>query len=172
MTTYSECADTDCAEKRVVTRKRTRRDPEQLVADLQAKIEAIKARAARKRRKADPAVRYTIAAVRNIDRAMSSATDQVLRKTLEEARGTLAAFLTLQGIVPAARPGRRSSEAVEQTGSSLVEYVKKNPGQRGEQIAESLGTDTKSMRLPMQRLIAGGEVRTQGERRGMRYYPA
>jgi predicted ArsR family transcriptional regulator len=56
-------------------------------------------------------------------------------------------------------------------GASLAEYVKKNPGQRGEQIAEALGTDTKPMRLPMQRLIADGAVRTKGERRGMRYFP-
>jgi hypothetical protein len=46
-----------------------------------------------------------------------------------------------------------------------------NPGQRGEQIAEALGTDTKTMRLPMQKLIAHEKGRTKGERRGMRYYP-
>jgi predicted HTH transcriptional regulator len=157
---------------KTMPKRRVRRDPEQLVADLQAKIEAIKARAVRRRRKANPAMRYTVAAVRNIDKAMSSATDQVLRRSLEEARGTLSAYLTLQGIVPAARPGRRSSEAVEQVGASLVEYVKANPGQRGEQIAEALGTDTRTMRLPIQKLIADGAVRTKGEPRGMRYYPA
>jgi hypothetical protein len=78
----------------------------------------------------------------------------------------------LQVIVPAARPGRRSSEGVEQTGTSLVENVKKNPGQREEQNAESLRTDTKTMRLPMRRLIADRAVRRKGERRAMRYYPA
>jgi hypothetical protein len=153
-------------------KKRIRRDAEQLVADLQAKIEVIKARAVRKRKRADPAMRHTVAAIRNMDKAMSSATDQVMRKTLEEARGTLSAYLTLQGLVPAARPGRRSSEAVEQTGASLAAYVNKNPGQRGEQIAESLGTNTKAKRLPMRRLIAAEKVKTKGERRGMSYYPA
>jgi hypothetical protein len=117
---------------KLAPKKRTRRDAEQLVAALQAKIDAIKARAVRKCRKADPAIRYAFAAIRNIDKAMSSATDQVLRKTLEEARGILSPYLTLQGIVPAAHSGGRSSEAVEQTGASLVDCVKANPGQRGE----------------------------------------
>jgi hypothetical protein len=158
------------------TKKRVRRDAEKLIADLEAKIEAIKARAARKRRKADPAMRHTLAAIRSIDKAMAAATDAVLRHALEEARGVLAAYLTLQGVVPAkgsglrTSTGRRSSEAVEQTGASLLAYVTKNSGQRGEQIAAALGTDTKTMRLPMQRLIAEGQVRTTGERRGTRYF--
>jgi predicted ArsR family transcriptional regulator len=68
--------------------------------------------------------------------------------------------------------GRRSSEVVEEMGASLLAYVRKNPGQRGEDIAEELGSDSKTIRLPMKKLIAEGQVRTKGERRGMRYYPA
>jgi hypothetical protein len=155
-------------------KKRVRRDTDQLVADLQAKIEALQARAARKRVKAGPAVRHLLGALRSMDKATSASEDQVLRKTLEEARGTLSAYLSLQGIVPAAKPGqrgRRSSADVEQSGASLANYVIKNPGQRGEDIAAALGTDTKTMRLPMKQLIADKKVRTKGERRGMRYYP-
>jgi len=158
-------------------KKRVRRDPEQLVADLQAKIEAIKARATRKRVKADPAVRSTVTAVRNLDKAMAATTDPVMRRTIEEARGVLSAFLTLQGALPAASSGersaggRRTSEDVEQVGASLLAHVSKSPGQRGEQIAEALNMDTKSTRLPMQKLIADKKVKTKGERRGMRYYP-
>jgi hypothetical protein len=162
----------------ITPKKRVRRDAEQLVADLQARIEAIKARAVRKRAKANPAVRHTVAAVRSIDKAMGAATDNVLRRALEEARGVLSAYLALQGVIPAAgsgergTTGRRSSEDVERVGSSLLAHVNKNPGQRGEQIAEALRTDTRTIRLPMQRLIADEKVRTKGERRAMRYYPA
>ena len=163
---------------RTTQKKRVRRDAEQLVADLEAKIEAIKARAARRRAKSNPAVRHTVAAVRNIDKALGAATDAVLRKALEDARGELSAYLVLQGIVPAggsngvARSGRRTAEDVERMGSTVLDFVAKNPGQRAEQIAESLGIDTKSMRRPMQVLIGEGKVKTKGQRRAMRYYPA
>lgn len=160
---------------KTIAKKRVRRDGEELIKGLEAKIAEIKARAEKKRAKANPTTRYVIAAIRNMDKAMGATEDQVLRKTLEEARGVLGAYLTLQGIIPAARAGRgrvrRSSTDVEGIGSSLASYVLKNPGQRGEQIAEALGTDTKTMRLPMQKLIADEKVRTKGERRGMRYYP-
>lgn len=56
-------------------------------------------------------------------------------------------------------------------GATLLAYVKANPGQRGEQIAEALGTDSKGIRGPMKKLIEDGVVRTKGERRGMRYFP-
>jgi hypothetical protein len=158
-------------------KKRNRRSPDDLVAALEAKIQAIKARAERKRAKANPAVRYTVAAVRSMDKAMAATTDAVLRNTLDEARGALSAYLSLQGVAPVARAsrpvvgGRRSTADLENMGTSLIDYVRANPGQRGEQVADALGVDTKAMRRPMLALIADGAVRTKGERRGMRYYP-
>jgi len=35
----------------------------------------------------------------------------------------------------------------------VLAHVKENPGQRGEQIAAALGTDTKTLRGAMKRLI-------------------
>ena len=159
-----------------VPKKRNRRAPEELVAALEAKIASIKARAERKRAKANPAIRHTVAAVRNMDKAMATANDAVLRRALDEAHGGLTAYLKLQGVVSAngsaarASGGRRSSSDVEQMGGSLLAYVRNNPGQRGEDIAEAMGTDSKAIRLPMKKLIADGQVRTKGERRGMRYF--
>lgn len=121
-------------------------------------------------------MRYTLAAVRSMDKAMAMATDAVLRKAIEESRGGLAAYLALQGVVPGARAGpqarvvRRSTEAREQTGASLLDYVRDHPGQRSEDIATALGSDMKAIRRPIQALIAEQEIRTTGARRGMRYY--
>ena len=66
---------------------------------------------------------------------------------------------------------RRSAEGLEQMSGSLLEHVKSNPGMRGDQIAAALGTDVGTMRLPMKKLIAEGQVRTEGQRRGMMYFP-
>lgn len=68
--------------------------------------------------------------------------------------------------------GRRTNESMEQSSAALLDYVTKNPGQRGEQIAKALRTDVGTMRLPMKKLIADKKVRTQGQRRGMTYYAA
>src|SRR5678816_1216062 len=69
----------------------------------------------------------------------------------------------------AKKGGRRSAEHVEQMGQSLYDYVKKNPGQRGEQIAKAMRTDVGTMRLPMRKLIADKRIKTKGQRRGMTY---
>ncbi len=49
--------------------KRNRRTPEQIVADLQAEIEAVKARAAAQQAKADPPVRALLIAAKALDKA-------------------------------------------------------------------------------------------------------
>jgi hypothetical protein len=66
--------------------------------------------------------------------------------------------------------GKRSPEEMERMTGTLLDYVKSNPGSRGEQIAVALGTDVKTMRLPMLKLIADKQVRTEGQRRGMTYF--
>jgi hypothetical protein len=66
--------------------------------------------------------------------------------------------------------GRRSSVHVEKMAETLLAHVKKNPGQRGEQIAHTLRTDVKTMRLPMLKLIGTKKIKTKGQRRGMMYF--
>ena len=159
--------------------KRGRRTDEQMIADLEARITELKTRAAQRKAKRSPALSFTMKAVKSIDAAMSSTDDGAMRRALDDARTTLSACLALHGLSGgssggserAGGGGRRSSESVEQMGEALLAQIKKSPGQRGEQIAAELGTDTKTMRLPMQKLIGAKLVKTKGQKRGMTYYP-
>lgn len=102
-------------------KKRMRRNDEQLISDLQAKIEAIKARAARKEARGNPSVRFTIAAVKNLDKAAGSTEDAVHRKALEEARSGLAAWLSMSGIaMPASRRGRKATPPAEDSQAEVA----------------------------------------------------
>jgi hypothetical protein len=155
------------------TIERTRRSPEQRIADLQAKIESIKHKAERAKVKRDPSLRHMSAALKSVDKAMAETEDKATRTALEDVRATLSATLALNGVVAAkgssgAPRARRAS--AEDLGDRLLSHVKAHPGQRGEEIAAALGTDTYSMRPSMKKLIEAREVRTEGKNRGMRYF--
>jgi hypothetical protein len=155
---------------------RVRRSDEQLIADLQAKIAHLKNRAEQKKAKSDPALRHISAALRSLDKAEKETKDPTTRQALEDARATLSACLSLNRAAPKGEDGmlvpraRRAAKTVDPT--TLLEHVRKNPGQRGEQIAAALGIDTGAMRPVMHDLIAEKKVKTKGQRRGMSYHPA
>jgi hypothetical protein len=153
--------------------KRIRRSTEQLISDLEAKIVSIKARAERQKMKADPALRHTSSALKSLDKALAETRDTATRQALSEARATLSACLSLHGVASSngtvLTPRTRRTAGGRIGEEALLEYVRSNPGQRGEVIAEALGTDTKTMRPVMRKLIEGGMVRTRGAKRGMTY---
>jgi len=149
--------------------RRQRRSIDQQIADLAAKIEAIKQREARKQARADPALRHAAAAVKAIDRALDATEDSRLARALKEARAALGPCLAESGVASSPAAGRRSGPARADLSRALLEHVRKHPGQRGEQIAAALGTDSGTLRPLMKKLIAAGEVTTEGQRRGMTY---
>jgi len=65
---------------------------------------------------------------------------------------------------------KRSPEELEALTKSLLAYVRKNAGQRIEQIAEGMGTSTKELALPAKKLIAGKQLATKGQKRATTYY--
>ena len=152
--------------KTMAPRKYNRRGEDQLIADLQAKIEHLKARAATKAAAKDPTFRYVNKAIKSIDGALSATSDQALRGALQEARVTLSACMQLKGVLMPQNGGSSSSVNTD----AILAFVQKNPGQRAEHIAAGLGTDSKALRSPMKRLVEAGQVKAKGERRGMQYW--
>jgi hypothetical protein len=71
---------------------------------------------------------------------------------------------------PRGRRGRRSSEDVLKTAEHLQAHVRANPGQRMEEISGALKVPTSELTLPVSKLMAAGSLRSEGQKRGTRYY--
>jgi hypothetical protein len=158
------------------------------IKQLEAKIAAIRERAERKKIKANPAVKYMKAALKNLERSMGATDDPVLRKSLDEARGNVSACLGLCGVTTKAPRGAQGSRGRGRAASraraantengphyaapdanDLLAYLRSNPGSNSESITKQFSTDAVSLRPVMRKLIDEGKVKTQGERRGTRY---
>jgi hypothetical protein len=98
-----------------MTKTYTRRTPEEVIADLEAKIEAVKARAAAKETKAAPEGKTFIAAVKAMDKAMAVAQEQKnqdMVRSLEAGRAPLNKHMIEMGIrLPNRRNRKRPSAA-------------------------------------------------------------
>lgn len=94
-------------------KKRIRRGPEQLIADLEAKIQQLKVRAQAKSLKTSPAAKSAIVAIRTLDKGMKVAeeeADRDLQFAYVDARKPLAAYLEAKGLSlpkPRSPRGRR-----------------------------------------------------------------
>jgi hypothetical protein len=67
--------------------------------------------------------------------------------------------------------GRRSPDQIEATCEALLGQIGANPGQRIEQIGSAIGMRTKDLALPIRKLLAQKQIRTEGQRRATRYFP-
>ncbi len=79
-----------------------------------------------------------------------------------------------RAVAPAAaapgRRGRKPSAASEKAAAELQAYVQVNPGKRLEEIGAEIGQPTKGLKGPIARLVRMGVLRTEGRRRGTRYF--
>jgi hypothetical protein len=65
---------------------------------------------------------------------------------------------------------KRPPDEIERLTGKLLDYIKGNPGQRIEQIADGMGTSTKELNLPAKKLIANKQLRTKGQKRATQYF--
>ena len=65
---------------------------------------------------------------------------------------------------------KRPPDEIERLTGKLLDYIKGNPGQRIEQIADGMGTSTKELNLPAKKLIAGKQLRTKGQKSATQYF--
>lgn len=74
---------------------------------------------------------------------------------------------------PARKKGsKRPPAEVSRLETTLAAHIEKNPGRRVEEINKDLGTTTKDVRLPLAKLVSTGRVKTKGNRRATKYFPA
>jgi len=82
-------------------KRRTRRSPEQIIADLQAEIQRVKERQVARELKQSPAHKSSLAAIKSIDKALEAAAKEgltPLRHVLADARKTLGTYLEERGV--------------------------------------------------------------------------
>lgn len=65
---------------------------------------------------------------------------------------------------------RRGQHEIEALRNKLLTVISDNPGCRAEEINSALGTRTPQIAQPLRKLVAERLVRTEGARRGTRYF--
>jgi hypothetical protein len=75
-------------------------------------------------------------------------------------------------VTPPPRAGRtrRGHREIEALRDKLLATIAEQPGRRAEEINAALGTSTPQIAQPLRQLVADHLVRTEGTRRGMRYF--
>jgi hypothetical protein len=65
---------------------------------------------------------------------------------------------------------KRTSADVDATAAALLAYVAANEGQSIEQIGKGMGVATKELKLPVIKLLEAKKLKTQGKKRGTKYF--
>lgn len=154
---------------------RTRRSPDEQIAALQARIDAIRERQEHRTARGSPAVRHACAVVRAIDRAWHGSADLALSMALADARRTLVGCLAQRGVrIQATAESRRGPRAPTRFGvltEKLHEYVIAHPGVNPQRVRSELDVDAATLRRAVNGLIRGGKVRREGAAGRTAYVP-
>jgi hypothetical protein len=66
---------------------------------------------------------------------------------------------------------KRTPEELEALTAKTLAAITKTPGQRVEELSETLGVGTKELALPVLKLFEQKSIKTTGQRRGTKYFP-
>ena len=103
---------------------------------------------------------------------MGETKDKAMRTALAEARATLSACLALNLAIPASEQGTLAPKpraVARPDADQVLDYIRKHPGSRSEQICGELGTDAARLRPVLHRLRDEGTVKVEGKARATRY---
>lgn len=117
---------------------------------------------------------YRQAVAEAVDEALGLAPMLERRRTRRTAPRSTKKARTMRARPHRAESGfyRRSPEELEELQSRLLREVKKKGGRRIEEIADSMGEDTRTLTLPMKKLISDRKIKTAGQKRATRYSAA
>ena len=174
------------AESNTITpQARRRRTPEEMIADLQQKIEGIKSRARERELKGSAAMRATFKAEKALRLAVAElqahAGESELLAAAEQAHGLLASALEGAGLsattaspegasARSERAPRRSTEETELLTHAIQSFVRSNEGCAMSGIVAELDRSANQIRPLINEMLADGVLRKTGERRGTRYF--
>jgi len=107
------------------------------------------------------------AALESVEAALTNASTIPGRR----GRGARAVAPSFAALPQSRKKGaKRSPEELEQLIKKLHGYIAKNPGERIEQIAQSLDISTKELNLPAKKLISEKKLSTKGQKRATTYF--
>jgi len=90
--------------------------------------------------------------------------------TPRAVRGGAKLSLAPKAAASRGKGAKRDPQAIEALTNQLGAFIKKNPGQRIEQIGKELGIPTKELALPVKKLLAGKRISTKGQKRATTYF--
>jgi len=108
--------------------------------------------------------------VSEISARVRQATLDSLRQAIEGSAAPASRRARVAAPATPGRRGRKPSAASVQAAADLEAHVRSHPGLRLEQIGAALGQDTQGLKGPAARLVRDGILRTEGRRRGTRYF--
>lgn len=69
-----------------------------------------------------------------------------------------------------AKGAKRDPREIESLTKSLLAAIRKNPGQRIEQISKAINVSTKDLALPVAKLWEAKAIKTTGQKRATKYF--